>query len=66
MMARAKHALVRTVCFPYKVCCRAVNFCSPEGAVGPPDIPGPGRFHPVPTHPVFEASPEPLDYPAEN
>jgi hypothetical protein len=29
------------------------NYCIPEGAIGPPDVMPPGRFHPVPTRPVF-------------
>jgi len=29
------------------------NFCVPAAAIGPPEIPPPGRFHPVPTNPVF-------------
>jgi hypothetical protein len=29
------------------------NYCVPEGAIGPPDSMPPGRFHPVPTRPVF-------------
>ena len=29
------------------------NFCVAPLAMGPPEIPPPGRFHPVPTTPVF-------------
>lgn len=29
------------------------NYCVPEGALGPPETMPPGRFHPVPTRPVF-------------
>jgi hypothetical protein len=29
------------------------NFCLPPAAIGPPDGLPPGRFHPVPTRPVF-------------
>jgi hypothetical protein len=29
------------------------NYCLPEAALGPPDMVPPGRFHPVPTRPVF-------------
>ncbi|HEX3600920.1 MAG TPA: hypothetical protein VHU84_12300 [Lacipirellulaceae bacterium] len=42
------------MCWPVKKVCHVINFCAPEGFVGPPDVMGPGRFHPVPTHPVFE------------
>ena len=38
---------------PCRLCSGAVNFCAKNEAVGPPDIQAPGRFHPVPTHPVF-------------
>jgi hypothetical protein len=29
------------------------NFCLPVTALAPPQVPPPGRFHPVPTKPVF-------------
>jgi hypothetical protein len=29
------------------------NFCIAPIAMGPPEIAPPGRFHPVPTNPVF-------------
>ncbi len=29
------------------------NYFIPEGAIGPPDTMPPGRFHPVPTRPIF-------------
>jgi hypothetical protein len=29
------------------------NYCVPEGTIGPPETMPPGRFHPVPTRPVF-------------
>ena len=32
------------------------NYCLPEVALGPPDTNPPGRFHPVPTRPVFAHS----------
>jgi hypothetical protein len=51
------------LCWPVKKCCYLVNFCAPDHFCGPPDIAGPGRFFPVPTHPVFEAPP-PSAYPA--
>lgn len=41
------------VCWPVNKVRHVVNFCAPDGFVGPPDMVGPGRFHPVPTHPVF-------------
>lgn len=41
------------VCWPVNKVRHIVNFCAPDGFVGPPDMVGPGRFHPVPTHPVF-------------
>ena len=51
------------VCWPVHKICHLVNFCAPDGFVGPPDVMGPGRFHPVPTHPVFEPGPRPMMYP---
>lgn len=36
------------------------NFYLPAAACGPPEIPPPGRFHPVPTQPVF--TPRPVLY----
>ncbi len=51
--------------WPVKKCCHVVNFCAPEGFVGPPDVIGPGRFHPVPTHPVFDPGPELMIGPTE-
>lgn len=41
------------VCWPVNKVRHIVNFCAPDGFVGPPDMVGPGRFHPVPTQPVF-------------
>jgi hypothetical protein len=41
------------VCWPWHKCVHVLNFCAPDGFVGPPDQIGPGRFHPVPTRPVF-------------
>src|SRR4051794_4830787 len=38
--------------WPCHACRRVVNFCVPEDVVGPSPVQGPGRFHPVPTHPV--------------
>ena len=40
-------------CWPVNKVRHIVNFCAPDGCVGPPDMVGPGRFHAVPTHPVF-------------
>jgi len=57
------HCVEPVVRCSIKECCHVVNFCAPEGFVGPPDVIGPGRFHPVPTHPVFE--PEPMIGPTE-
>lgn len=57
--------VVHTACLPYRICCRVANSCVPDRAAGPPDVAGPGRFHPVPTHPVFAPVPAPLAYPAE-
>ena len=31
------------------------NYFVPAGLIAPSEIPPPGRFHPVPTHPVFAA-----------
>jgi hypothetical protein len=43
-----------TVCYVPSLCVGSVaNFCGPPSCVGPPDIPPPGRFHPVPTRPAF-------------
>jgi hypothetical protein len=44
-------------CWPIRKCVHYINFCAPEGYCGPPDMPGPGRFHPVPTRPVFSPRP---------
>jgi hypothetical protein len=33
------------------------NFCVPPGVIGAPPPPPPGRFHPVPTRPVFTPRP---------
>jgi hypothetical protein len=33
------------------------NFCVPPAAIGAPAPPPPGRFHPVPTRPVFSPRP---------
>ena len=41
------------ICLPCRVCRGTLNLCAHNDAVGPPDVQGPGRFHPVPTHPVF-------------
>ena len=32
---------------------QVANFCVPAAAMGPPEVTPPGRFHPVPTDPVF-------------
>lgn len=48
------------VCWPVHTVCYAINFCAPDGYIGPSPAPGPGRFHPVPTHPVFEPAAPPL------
>lgn len=64
-VCRTVGAVVHTACLPYRICCRAVNFCAPDGMVGPPDVAAPDRFHPVPTRPVFVPVPAPLTYPAE-
>ena len=31
------------------------NYFVPAGLIAPSNVPPPGRFHPVPTHPVFAA-----------
>ncbi len=54
------------VCWPAHKICHLVNFCAPDGFVGPPDVMGPGRFHPVPTHPVFDPGPRPMLYPPQS
>ena len=48
-----------------KVCGHVVNCYAPHDAIGPPEIPPPGRFHPVPTHPVFARGAEPLAHPGD-
>lgn len=53
------------VSWPCHKVCHVVNFCAPDGCCGPPPPPGPGRFHPVPTHPVFEPVPEAMTFPAK-
>jgi hypothetical protein len=53
------------VCWPRHKICHLFNFCAPEGWSGPlPDC-GPGRFHPVPTHPVFQPGCDTPPYPTE-
>jgi predicted amidophosphoribosyltransferase len=61
--ARISHKCLHALYFPGRVCEGALNFCAHNEAVGPPDIQGPGRFHPVPTHPVFAPVPEPVTFP---
>jgi hypothetical protein len=39
--------------WPCQAIAGTANFCIPAAAIGPPYIPPPGRFHPVPTRPVF-------------
>jgi hypothetical protein len=44
----------------------ATSCCTPNACPGPPDVPPPGRFHPVPTRPAFSPRFEPTSYgPAE-
>jgi hypothetical protein len=44
----------------------ATSCCTPNACPGPPDVPPPGRFHPVPTRPAFSPRFEPTPYgPAE-
>jgi hypothetical protein len=38
---------------PMGVVGNVANFCLPVTALAPPAVPPPGRFHPVPTRPVF-------------
>jgi len=54
---------LHVICWPCGVCRGALNFCAHNEAVGPPDIQAPGRFHPVPTHPVFAPAPGPVEDP---
>jgi hypothetical protein len=42
---------------PMTVVGNVANFCLPVVAMAPPEVPPPGRFHPVPTRPVFQAGP---------
>jgi hypothetical protein len=53
------------ICWPGRACCGALNFCAHNESVGPPDIQAPGRFHPVPTHPVFAPVAEPVVNPEQ-
>jgi hypothetical protein len=66
MLGCACHTVIHAACLPCSICCRAFNFCAPDGCIGPPDIAGPGRFHPLPTHPVFAPVPEPPGDSAES
>jgi hypothetical protein len=36
--------------------------CTPNACPGPPDVPPPGRFHPVPTQPAFSPRFAPTPY----
>lgn len=54
IMRATGQSLKHVVTFPYRILDHTINFCAHNEAVGPPDIQAPGRFHPVPTHPVFE------------
>lgn len=56
---------LHVICWPRRVCCGALNFCAHNESVGPPDIQAPGRFHPVPTHPVFAPVSEPVANPEQ-
>ncbi|HEY7688816.1 MAG TPA: hypothetical protein VH835_08995 [Dongiaceae bacterium] len=38
---------------PCQCFAETANFCVPAASCGPPEYPPPGRFHPVPTQPVF-------------
>jgi hypothetical protein len=42
---------------PMGVVGNVANFCLPVIATAPPAVPPPGRFHPVPTKPVFQRRP---------
>jgi hypothetical protein len=57
---------LHVICLPCRICRGTLNFCAHNEAVGPPDIQAPGRFHPVPTHPVFAPVPEPAAYPEQH
>src|SRR3954449_630813 len=59
------HASCRMIDCPCQACRRVVNICVPDDVVGPSQIQGPGRFHPVPTREVFAPSPEPLATPSD-
>lgn len=50
---RLGHPVLRLVGWPFHCCCQIINFCAPDDFTGPSVGPCPGRFHPVPTHPVF-------------
>jgi hypothetical protein len=66
ILRRTGGAIVHTTCLPYTCCCHVLNFCATDKCAGPPEVPGPGRFHPVPSHPVFAPAAEPLAYLAES
>src|SRR4051812_15616867 len=56
---RMSRKCLHIVCLPCRACQCTVNFCARNENVGPPDVQSPGRFQPVPTHPVFAPSSEP-------
>src|SRR4051812_1534368 len=62
---RCRDAVCCVTDWPCCACRRVVSFCVPDDVVGPSPLQGPGRFHPVPTHPVFAPTPEPLAVPSD-
>ena len=60
------HCVEPCVCWPVKKCWHVLNFCAPDGYIGPPEPPCTGRFFPVPTQPVFAPRLEqPMAFPAD-
>jgi hypothetical protein len=58
----ACNAFKRVAAIPCETVANATSCCTPHACPGPPDVPPPGRFHPVPTRPVFSPRFEPMPY----
>jgi hypothetical protein len=52
-IAPASTVVMSTFAFAGTAFGTVANYCVPAGAIGPPESMPPGRFHPVPTRPVF-------------
>jgi hypothetical protein len=62
---RTGRKCLHIICLPCRVCECAVNFCAHNDADTPPAVQCPGRFQPVPTHPVFAPVSEPVADPMQ-